>query len=143
MVIETALVEVFNQGADRLIEQRRPMLHRVEEMMIDGMVVPALRASAHGAVERDRDQFNSRFDQPPREQTLLPPAIPAVAVAYSRIFTRNVERPPRGRPVEHVPGLGLEFVESFHISTSVDFPPHPVEAHPQANSLFESRGPFA
>ena len=48
-------------------------------MVVDGMVVPVLHATAQRAVERHGDEFDPRFDQAASQQALLPPGMTAGA----------------------------------------------------------------
>src|SRR5262249_51930856 len=44
--IETAIINVFNECCDRLVEDRRAEFYRLETVMIDGMIVPVRDAAA-------------------------------------------------------------------------------------------------
>src|SRR5262249_17979167 len=91
MIVEPALINVFDQRAHGLVEKRRAVLHSLEHMMVYRVVVPVLDTPAQRTVERDRDQFDAGLHQSPRQQTLLTPRVSAIALADRRLLAGNVE----------------------------------------------------
>ena len=91
-LVKSACVDVFDQRRDRLIVGWRPEFHGVEDMVIDGVVVPVLHPATQGAAQAGRQHIDAGFHQPPRQQQLLPPGIAAVAVAGPMVFATQVER---------------------------------------------------
>lgn len=57
--IEAALVDIVDEGADGLIEKRRSVFESVENMVIDGVIVPVGDAAAKGAVESGCDNLHT------------------------------------------------------------------------------------
>ena len=49
-LVQAALVQILDQGRDRLVEEGSAVLHGVEDVVIDGVVVPVLHPSAQRAV---------------------------------------------------------------------------------------------
>jgi hypothetical protein len=87
--IEAAGVDVFDQGADRLVEVPAPRLHGVEDVVVDGVVVPVADAPAERAVEAGRHRVHAGLDQPARQQAALAPGIPPVSVAEAGVLLND------------------------------------------------------
>src|SRR5260221_11966236 len=107
VLVESTLINVFDQGAHRRIEIRAAVFHPVENVMIDGMIVPALSATARRPFQGHGDKFDSRFHQPPSHQALLAPDVSSVAFANSGVFLLDIEGRSGSRPGQNVPRLGL------------------------------------
>ena len=67
-LIKPALVDVFNQRGNGLIICRGPESQCIEDVVIDGMVVPVLNAATQRAVQAGCQNFDTRFDQSTRHQ---------------------------------------------------------------------------
>ena len=93
---------------DRPVEERRAVLHRVEDVVVDRVVVPVADPPAQRAVERDRDQIDPGLDQPPGQQAPLAPGVPPVAVAHPSGLPGSGRTPaaPAGRSGRSAPGRG-------------------------------------
>ena len=126
-LVEPALVQILDQSANRLVVIGGPQLHRLEDVVIDGMVVPVAHASAQFSRESCGDELDARFDQPAGHQALLPPTVAAVSVAHFRFLAAQVEGVSRRRVGEHVPGLRFEFIERQHRAGLVDVAANHVE----------------
>ena len=86
-----ALANILDERAHGLIVGFGAKSHRVEYVMVNGMVVPIIYAAAQRAVELIGDNLHARFDQPPRKQKLLPPSVAPVAVTGAIAFFAEVE----------------------------------------------------
>ena len=95
--VEAAGVDVLDQGADGLVEVAAARLHGVEDVVVDGVVVPVADPAAERAVQAGRHQVHAGLDQSPGQQAALAPGVPAVAVAEPGILPAQVERPARLR----------------------------------------------
>ena len=109
--VEAARVDVLDQGAHGLVEVPAARLHRVEDVVVDRVVVPVADPAAERAVQARRHEVHARLDQPPGQQAALAPGVAAVAVAEPRVFAVEVERPPCLRAGQQRVRLSLEGVE--------------------------------
>src|SRR4051794_34090506 len=104
-------MEILDERRDRPIEEWGPVLHRVEHMMVDSVVVPVPDSPTQRAIERDRYEIHPRLDQPAGEQASLPPSVPPIAIPNSRVFQTEVECAPRLRTGQYVQRLATEFIQ--------------------------------
>ncbi len=59
---EAALINILDERADGLVVGVGAKSHRVEYVMVDGVIVPIIYASAQRAVELIGDNLHARFD---------------------------------------------------------------------------------
>src|ERR1035438_8829161 len=77
-----ARVEVFDQRRHRLIEDWEAVPQRLEDVLIDGMVVPVRHPTTQWAIESGRDDLHACFYQTAGHQALLPPLMPAIPITH-------------------------------------------------------------
>ena len=92
-LIETALIDVLDQSGHGLVIRDRAKLHRLENVVVDRVVVPVLNAATQRTSQTARQNLDARLHQSPREQQLLPPRVASVAVAESRRFPGSGRTP--------------------------------------------------
>ena len=126
--VETALVDVFNQCRNGLIDKRSSVRQRVENVMVDGMVVPVGNAATERPVEFGGDDFHAGFDQPSREQALLTPLMSSVPISHRVGFAMEFKRLLGRRGRQQVHGLRLEPVDRIHHARLVDIAAHAIES---------------
>src|SRR5439155_22063844 len=78
--VQTASVNVFDQSRDRLVKIRRAEFERVENVVIDGVIVPICDSAAQWTVKSRGDDFHTGFDQSAGHQTLLTPLVAVAEV---------------------------------------------------------------
>src|SRR5262249_62222180 len=83
------------------------------------------------------DPGGARFHEPPRQQHALAPAIAAVLIAQTRVFTVDVERLARRWTGDEVVRLLREAVHRLHRAVLIEVPPIGVETLRQRASIFE------
>ena len=98
----------------------RAEFHRVEDVHVDSVVVPVLDSTAERAGEARREDFDSRFDQPPCEQQLLAPLIAAVTITHTRVFAIQIECFFRFRIGQQRHRLRLELIECGEFSLLIE-----------------------
>ena len=126
--VETALVDVFNQCRNGLIDKRSSVRQRVEHVMVDRMVVPVGDAATERPVEFGGDDFHACFDQPSCEQALLTPLMSSVAISHRVGFAIEFKRLLGRRGRQQVHGLRLEPVDRIHHARLVDVAAHAIES---------------
>ena len=77
----------------RLVEVRRAELQRVEDVVVDRVVVPVLHPAAQRPGQFGRDDLHAGLDQPPGHEQLLAPRVSPVAVADLRAFAGSGRTP--------------------------------------------------
>ena len=127
-LVETSLVDIFNQRRDRLIKVRGTVSDRFEDMVIHGVVVPVGNARTQRSVKLRCDNLNTRFDQPACHQTLLSPLMTAVSVPQRVWLFTQIECFARRGTCQQVQRLGFVFADGLHESGPVDLLPQPVHA---------------
>ncbi len=73
--VEPALVDVFDQRRDGLVESGGPEFMASKTWWFTAWSSQLCHAAAQGAVERRGHQLDARLDQPPGQQALLPPGV--------------------------------------------------------------------
>ncbi len=58
-------MQILHQRRDRLIVGAGAELHRLEAMLVHGVIVPVLHAAAERTAEAGRQDFDAGFHQPP------------------------------------------------------------------------------
>src|SRR5262249_54928204 len=79
------------------------------------------------AAEVDGDEGRAGFDEPPRQERALPPAIAPVFFAQPRIFRADVERPPRRGSGHEIERLAVEAIEGRDRPARIEITPEPIE----------------
>jgi hypothetical protein len=129
-LVEASGVDVFNEGGDRLVDRGHAELQGFEDVLVDGVVVPVLHASAERAVEFGGDDFNPGLDEPAGHETLLAPLVAAIAVADGVGFAGEVEGGLGLLVEQESDGLRFEAVEGVHRAGLVDVATQAVEGRP-------------
>src|SRR5947207_11451880 len=89
--VQTASVNVFDQSRDRLVKIGRAEFERVENVVIDGVIVPICDPAAQWTVKSRGDDFHTGFDQSASHQTLLTPLVAAVEVTNAFRLASQIE----------------------------------------------------
>ena len=116
-LVQTALVNVFDQRGQALIHERRPVAHGVAQVParlgID-VIVPTEIAIGERRRERvDGDDAGARLGEPAGQQEALAPEMPSIAVANPRIFLTDVEGVGDARVGQHLHGQIAELVRAI------------------------------
>src|SRR5207302_11273654 len=96
IVLQAALVNILDERGHHLVKHRQADFHLLEDVPDAGVVVPAKRLLTGNVREVDTHDPCPAFDQAPRQQAALTDAVAAVAIAYARLLTLDVERQPGG-----------------------------------------------
>src|SRR5205809_1866425 len=86
----------------------------------------------------DRDNGDAVFHQPPRQERTLAPAVPAIAVAESRVLAGKVKRLTCLPTGNHVEGRLIEPIQDAHHPASVEVAAGIVEMGPQGPAVVET-----
>ena len=132
--IQAAFIQVFDQRRCRAVEILAALLHRLENVGIDRVIVPVTDAAAQFSVERDGHQIDASLDESPGQQAALAPDVAAIAFAQARVFLANIERPCHGWLRQHVPGLLLKGIEFALPAPLIGLMGQPIEALLEAHS---------
>ena len=135
--IQTTLVQIFNQCAQALIEQRQVLSQRAEVIAV---MIPAAEREGHAA--------GARFDKPARDEKMfhqfraavIAIARNALAVTFDqfRIFFREVQSLDQFARGEHPERLLIERVESFHQTAGINIATEAIEAGKQRAAIRQS-----
>ena len=117
---ETAVVDILDEGRDGIVIRRGPEAEGLEDVVIDGVVVPDAGPAAQRPAQFGGDDVDPRLHQPPGHEQLLPPGIASVAVAGGVILAGQIEGMPRLTAGEELEGLRLEGVERLHLQSPAD-----------------------
>src|SRR5262245_35573606 len=130
VLVEAALVQILDERADPLVEQRQVLPKRAE-------VIPVMVPSA----KRQRHAASTRFDETPGNQHVFHELRAAVVAilwiagtvtrADLRIFLFEIERVQELARGENTKGLFVECVEPFHHAAAVDVAAELVEVRQQ------------
>jgi len=102
-LVETTFVDILDQGGDGLIVCIGTEAHGIEDVVIDGVIIPVADTATEGPIQAGGEDFDSGLYQTTGEQELLSPGIATVSIARGGIFLREIER-----------GLGLRIGEESH-----------------------------
>ena len=126
ILVQSALVQILDQRAESLIEQRQVLAQSTEVVAV---MVPA--------AERQGDAAGARFDQPARNEKMLHQfrtAIVAVlgiacAVTFhdTLVFLLQIEGLKEFAGGEHAEGSFVERIESFHQAACIHVPAKIIE----------------
>ena len=93
VVEQPSSTQVFEERRERFVGLREEALF--ELLKISRMGVPCGVDAGLVAMPINRDEFDARFEQAPREQQTLSKRMPAIAVPFGVRFALEVERGPR------------------------------------------------
>ena len=136
-LVQPAGVNIFDEGRHRLIVSRQAKLVGVEDVLIDGMIVPVLHSTAQRAVELGSDDLDPGFHQPAGHQALLAPLMSAVAIPDGVRFLLQIERLAGLCTQQQTHGLFLVLIDGIHIAGLIDVPPQPIQCVPHFHSLLQ------
>src|SRR5439155_6948850 len=118
ILVQSALVQIFDQRAESLIEQRQVLMQRSEVVAV---MVPA--------TERQRYAPGARFDQPALHEKMLHQFRAAIVTVFgiafaitfhdTLVFLLQIERFKKLAGGQHAEGLFVERIESFHQSARI------------------------
>ena len=121
------LVEVFDEGADELIDLREVTFH-------PGLEIPVMVPTA----EVDADHGRPRLDEAAGEQCRLAPGVAAVPVADAGVFAIDIEGLSGSGPGHEVERGAVKLVHRLGRPLLVRFLPHAIERAGEALAIFQA-----
>ncbi len=118
--VKTTLVDIFNQSGDRLVVHLSSKSQGIKDVMVHGVVVPVVDATAQRTTKTGGQDFHTRFDQSACQQQLLPPAVASITISRSIILLAQVECVFGSRVRQQRQCLGLELVERVELAMDIE-----------------------
>ena len=137
-LIEAPVVDVLDERRHRLVVGIGPVAEGVEDMVVDGMVVPVADPATQRSGELRGDDVDPRLDEPAAHEELLPPGVAAVAVAGRIVLTREVEGLLRAGVGEEGHRLGLELIEGLEVGLLFNRPLERIKLLAEGDAAVES-----
>src|SRR5262249_21307748 len=110
----------------------------VEDMVVDGMVVPVADAPTQRAIERRGYQVNACLNQPARQQASLTPGVPTVTRAHALRLQSQVKCSACLWTGQNIPGLPLKGVEGTVRCQLIHLAAHLIQLPPQVHASVEA-----
>ena len=137
-MVESSLVDVFDQSRDGLVVDLGSESQSVEDVMVDRMIVPVPHPSAQRSTQAGGKNFDPSFDQPSCHEELLAPSVSTISVACAVVFLGQIEGFFRFRAREQRDRLGFKLIERAEFTGAVKGSGEGIEFLPQAASTAKS-----